>query len=329
MMPAGKRCPYTGMMCGEGTTPAAITPKEKPLVEAVNPAVTAAPATSSKRKSVTASNIDLSKYVHRQFYDMEDFTMFRKAYNAPIPKWILAYGPKGSGKSFPFEAFAQSEGIEYFPANMNGGITPEGLIGQWVPLTNGGFAWSDGILTRVVRNGGLIVVEEINAAPREATFAFHSLGDNKRCLVLVEKDGEVVKAHPKFWLCATMNPDYAGTQTLNEALRDRFSLQIPVNYDIALEKAILTDKYIAAFAKSLRNPRAAGKFPDISTRQLLFLQDNKARFGSRVAYQLFVNAVGGDNASKEALRMFGETANVFNSATIETLEREVNNLMGI
>jgi hypothetical protein len=326
-MPSGKRCPYTGTMCGEGTAPAA---KEKPPVEVINPAASVAPVTPSKRTAIASAIADLTAYCHRKIWDMEDFVLLKGAYTAkPVPEPVLVSGPKGVGKTRMFWEFCRAEGIEHFRVNLNGGTATEDLLGQWIPTSGGGFVWCDGVLTRMVRNGGCLVLDEINAASPEITFVLHSLLDDERRIVLVQKDGEAITAHQNFWLVSTMNPDYAGTRQLNEALRDRFGIQINLDSDPVVEKAVLTDKHVAAFAKALRNPRAAGKFPDISTRQLLFLQDNKARFGSRVAYQSFVNAVGGDNASREALKMFGEIANVFNSATVEALEKEVNRLVGI
>lgn len=102
-----------------------------------------------------------------------------------------------------------------------------------------GTYWVDGIFTMARRHGYWIVLDELNMAMAEVLAALHSALDDRRILVLDEKDGEVIKRHPNCKIFAAINPseDYAGTKELNAALIDRFPGYLEVKYPSA-EKEI-------------------------------------------------------------------------------------------
>lgn len=66
----------------------------------------------------------------------------------------------------------------------------------------------------------------------EVTAALHSALDDRRILILDEKDGEVIDIHPNTRIFAAINPseDYAGTKEMNAALVDRFGLKLFTSY---------------------------------------------------------------------------------------------------
>jgi len=254
---------------------------------------------------------------------VEDFKFCEIAFTARPTLAMLLEGDKGIGKTRMLYEYAKVNNLPYFRVNLNGGTTVEDLLGQWIPTPEGRFVWCDGVLVRMIRDGGLMVLDELNAASPEITFILHSLLDDERKVVLTAKDGEAVEAHEKFWLCATMNPDYAGTRQLNEALRDRFAVQLKFMPDPKVEKEIFTDPKVARLVKELRKPAALSKFGFISTRQLLFLQDNIKRFGSRFASHSFVTAIGGNSSQQQACKMLMELLEVFDSETLANLERRM------
>lgn len=266
---------------------------------------------------------ELTKYVHRDVNGVEDFKFCEIAFTARPTLAMLLEGDKGIGKTRMLYEYAKVNNLPYFRVNLNGGTTVEDLLGQWIPTPEGRFVWCDGVLVRMIRDGGLMVLDELNAASPEITFILHSLLDDERKVVLTAKDGEAVEAHEKFWLCATMNPDYAGTRQLNEALRDRFAVQLKFMPDPKVEKEIFTDPKVARLVKELRKPAALSKFGFISTRQLLFLQDNIKRFGSRFASHSFVTAIGGNSSQQQACKMLMELLEVFDSETLANLERRM------
>ncbi len=71
------------------------------------------------------------------------------------------------------------------------------------------FEWQDGPLTKSMRSGDLILLDEANLAEDAVLERLNSVLEPSRSLVLAEKGGEKVDeviAHAKWRLFATMNP---------------------------------------------------------------------------------------------------------------------------
>jgi len=97
------------------------------------------------------------------------------------------------------------------------------------------FEWADGPLVTAMREGALLLVDEVNLADDAVLERLNSVLEPGRSLTLAEKGGtttgedanggaEVVVAHPAFRVVATMNPggDY-GKRELSPALANRFT----------------------------------------------------------------------------------------------------------
>jgi len=189
---------------------------------------------------------------------------------------VLVIGEPGVGKSYSIKHACDQTNTPHDRVNAGTGIRKEQLVGGFVPKGNGDkletelekaeelasntanltvadaleaigsrdqFEWQDGLLTQRVRNGGVFQMDELNAAPPEATMALHGLledGDN-RSLELMEK-GEVITPHEDFRFVATQNPStFAGTHQMNEAFETRF---IPIDCPALgprAEKGLLVD----------------------------------------------------------------------------------------
>jgi len=205
---------------------------------------------------------------------------------------VLIIGETGTGKTHLARWVAYKAKLSYVRINLNRMTTVEDFVGQWVPTAEGNFKWQDGVLTRLMRYGGLLVVDEINACPPELLFCLHGVLDDERKIVLTQKDGEVVFAHPEFWLVATMNPDYEGTKPLNEALKDRFSVVLNYDYDKRVERQLIKDAKLLELASKLRamyiSPQHEILTP-VSTRMLMQYEENLATYGYILAREFFLN----------------------------------------
>jgi MoxR-like ATPase len=89
------------------------------------------------------------------------------------------------------------------------------------------FEWVDGPLVQCMRNGGVLLIDEISLAEDSVLERLNSVLESEKTLVVSEKgDGSVqeMQAHPNFMIIATMNPsgDY-GKKELTPALRNRFT----------------------------------------------------------------------------------------------------------
>lgn len=96
------------------------------------------------------------------------------------------------------------------------------------------------LLLQAVRDGELVVFEEINMVLSEITSLLHPLLDWHRILP-VPGVGQV-KPHPSFRMLACINPGYAGTRKVNEALKSRFrSVKVPYPSETTVEEIIIRE----------------------------------------------------------------------------------------
>ena len=96
--------------------------------------------------------------------------------------------------------------------------------------------WVDGIITRAVREGGILLLDEVNA--KNSMFSLHELLDFRSGLTIPET-GEHIPPHRNLWVVATMNRGYYGTKSLNQAWKSRFLVELEVSYDPEIDKFIL------------------------------------------------------------------------------------------
>lgn len=150
---------------------------------------------------------------------------------ALIRKHLLLEGPKGAGKTTAVYKAAQETSNPLVSIQFTGHTGVDTLLGKWL-LKDGKTYWQDGLFTLACRYGFWVVLDEINMALPEVTAALHSALDDRRVLILDEKDGEVIDIHPNTRIFAAINPseDYAGTKEMNAALVDRFGMKLFTNY---------------------------------------------------------------------------------------------------
>ena len=89
------------------------------------------------------------------------------------------------------------------------------------------FVWADGPLVVAMKQGDVILIDEINLADDAVLERLNSVLEPARTLMLAEKggsDAEVIVAHEAFRVVATMNPggDH-GKRELSPALSNRFT----------------------------------------------------------------------------------------------------------
>ena len=242
------------------------------------------------------------EYINRKITgNLTDFEVYDYALANDMN--ILIEGHAGSGKTMSVQAYASARNMRYFNVACHIGLEASHLIGRWIPTPEGHFRWQDGAVTEIVRNGGVLLFNEINFAPeRFLTFIF-SLLDYRREIQLMENGGEVIKAHPDLLIVADMNPDYRGTRPLNQALADRFAVRLSFPYDKPIEQKLLGNKALVDMANQLRDEFNKGTLlTPVSTRALVAFVKHAKQFGMDFATYTYVNSFEGDE-ERSAVRL--------------------------
>ena len=166
---------------------------------------------------------------------------------------ILIEGDAGTGKTTSALAYASKRHMNFFAVPCNSAIDFTQLIGGLFPDADGKLKWIDGAITKIVREGGVLLINELNNAPKNLSQYLMSLLDDRRSITLMSHDNEVINAHPDLLVVADQNPNYRGTQLLNEAWKDRFEIKLRFDYDTTIEKKIITSSSLLELANGMRS----------------------------------------------------------------------------
>jgi nitric oxide reductase NorQ protein len=178
----------------------------------------------------------------------DEVSLFEAAHRERIP--VLLKGPTGCGKTRFVEYMAwrlaqaagAGPGYDLTTVSCHEDLTATDLVGRYL-LSADGTHWIDGPLTRAVKSGGICYLDEVVEARKDTIVVIHSLTDHRRLLPL-EKKGELLKAHPDFFLVVSYNPGYQSTvKDLKHSTRQRF---VSIEFDYPAQ--MLEQRIIASEA---------------------------------------------------------------------------------
>jgi len=140
-------------------------------------------------------------------------------------------GPSGTGKTHIVYLVAELCGLPVWEVNCGLQTSSYDLIGRFIGL--GKENWVDGLLTKWLRLGGIMYLDEANMMKQDVATRLNPVLDTRGHLVLNEKDNECVERHQFGYLIISMNPysaEFAGTKPLNAAMRRRMAVWINFDY---------------------------------------------------------------------------------------------------
>ncbi len=162
--------------------------------------------------------------------------LFEHCFRQRLP--LLIKGPTGCGKTRFVEHMAARLGRPLITVSCHDDLSAADLVGRHL-IGRGDTVWSDGPLTRAVREGAILYLDEVVEARKDTTVVLHPLADDRR-LLPVERTGELLKAPPEFMLVISYNPGYQNLlKGLKPSTRQRFTA-LSLGYPAAaVERTIL------------------------------------------------------------------------------------------
>ncbi len=148
-----------------------------------------------------------------------EVALFERAWKHQLP--VLIKGSTGCGKTRFVQYMAARLGRPLYTVACHDDLTAADLVGRHL-IGEGGTYWSDGPLTRAVREGAICYLDEVVEARKDTTVVLHPLTDDRRILPL-ERTGETLQAPPEFMLVVSYNPGYQNLlKGMKPSTRQRF-----------------------------------------------------------------------------------------------------------
>ena len=293
-------CPELTTLGGESVaTPAPAPAPSAPVQTSVQGAVeTVAPTavanltmgmTGGERATLIPPKFD-GYVAWGHFSDVEKIVRSRQFYP------IFVTGLSGNGKTLMVEQICAKLKRECYRVNITRQTDEDDLLGGF-RLINGQTVWSDGPVVTAMKNGGVLLLDEIDLGSA-----------NMMCLqpvlegkgVFLKKIGEWVTPAAGFTIFATANTKgkgsddgrFVGTGIMNEAMLDRFPVTMEQPYPTkATEKKILVKAgcddvdfamHLTAWSDIIRKSFYEGAVDEIiSTRRLVDIVNAWKIFGDK------------------------------------------------
>jgi nitric oxide reductase NorQ protein/cobaltochelatase CobS len=200
---------------------------------------------------------------------------------------VVLKGPPGVGKSFLTRYICSMTNRPLYRVTLSETTYREDLLGHLhlVSANDGETVteWIDGPLTSAVREGAILLLDEINAADANTVAALNAVMEQRATRSLtIPQTGEQITPHEAFRVVATSNPGYQGTYELNDAFEDRFR-HVKLSYlPESIEVELIFDRTdldrgkkdqiseLVSFASRLREAYIDGEITTpITTRELV------------------------------------------------------------
>jgi hypothetical protein len=239
------------------------------------------------------NDIDLIPEKDSEFVPFGDFSLLKKIVSSKTFFPVYISGESGNGKTkMVYEICAQAK-RELIRANITESTDEDDLLGGY-RLVNGETVWQDGPVVEAMKRGAILLLDEINLASPKIMCLQPILEGNP---IYIKKTNTIVHPVHGFNIIATANTKgkssddgrYIGSNTLNEALLDRFAINIEHDYPSKDVEVMILSNILETFesknpenldfvtklvewAKTIRDTFDAGGVDEIiTTRRLIHI----------------------------------------------------------
>ena len=272
-----------------------------------NQQVTNPPATEGSAEPEANSQINLE--INNEFipkidpnyhFDPYAIKVIRSAIS--MQENLYVYGDTGCGKTTHLEQVCAVLNREIMRINPHDGITREMFLGG-MKLINNETIFVEGALPLAMRNGRILLVDEISFLPPNLTAILNPIGEKGGKLYIPETS-EWITPQPGFCIFATDNTggkgdrtgNYTGTEVQNTATLDRFAFCLKMDYlPREKEEEILRNRFpnqspdeiqrMLKLAQEIRSAFSRGELSlTLSTRKLIkFFNQRENNFSTQEA----------------------------------------------
>ena len=163
---------------------------------------------------------------------------------------VFITGQSGNGKTEMVEQVCAELKRELYRVNFTPLTDEADLLGDKT-LVDGNVVFEEGVVITAAKRGAILLLDEVDYATAQGFTALQSVLEGKP--FLNKKTGEVITPRPGFNVIATANTKgkgsddgrFVGTQFLNEAFLERFSITMEQEYPTKkIETNILTQEFL-------------------------------------------------------------------------------------
>lgn len=218
-------------------------------------------------------------YYSRMWGDHQDIQVLRKA--RENKQFILLYGSPGCGKTALVEGAFQDD---LYTLLGTGDTEVSDFVGSYVQTPSGGFEWIDGVLTRAVEEGKVLLIDEVGLIdPKVMSLVYGLMDGRDELIITTNPERGVVKAKAGFYVICATNPNAPGVR-LSEALLSRCVVQAEMTTDWGLAKKLGVPASITTASQNLSKKQKSGEVSwSPQMRELLAFRDLANTFGTKFA----------------------------------------------
>ena len=233
---------------------------------------------------------------------------------------IFVTGLSGNGKTLMVEQICAKLKRECYRVNITKQTDEDDLLGGF-RLINGNTVWQDGPVVSAMKNGGVLLLDEVDLASHNI-MCLQPVLEGKG--VFLKKIGQWITPAEGFTVFATANTKgkgsddgrFIGTSVLNEAFLDRFPITMEQPYATpATEKKILVKagcesdfaQHLTKWAEIIRKSFYEGAVDEIiSTRRLVDIVNAFGIFSDKTKAIAFCLARFDDDTKEAFLNLYSK-----------------------